>query len=300
MEDIMNMIKDINLEYVLGIIGLILTGCGIFYIIRPKLRYTIEVLPFVNPSKVDKTIKNKLKIIYDNQEVNDLSIAKVTILSKGTDACDFSAPIKIQFNSKILYAYPNKDLLTLGIAKEYVTSSKSIEFLPNYINTQDKIIFYVVLETPKKLEVKVTGRCKGCSDIEEIKSKKYLINIACFALGALLPLSMIMFANYHASKSEEKIEQLENFVRSKKQELYTRYSNDRKEFENRHNNISTVEDLLVAYELCFNKLNFYIDTAQNLLGKRTAYKPPRNQSISLVDENGKDIIDIKKSIQPPK
>lgn len=207
----------------------------------------------------------QLKIIYDNQEVNDLSVAKITILNKGTDACDFSAPIKIEFNSKVLYVYPNKDLLTLGISKEYDTSSKHIEFLPNYINKQDKITFYAVLETPDKLNIKVTGRCKGCSNIQEIKSKKYLINIVCFVFGALAPLSIMMLASHKASKAEEKVEQLENFVHSTKQELYVKFSNDRKEFENEHNNIKTVGDLLEAYELCFNKLNFYINTTQNLL-----------------------------------
>lgn len=215
MEDIIKMIQDINWEYVLGFIGVILTGCGFFYIIRPKLRYTIEVLPFVNPSKVDTLIKNKLKIIYDNQEVNDLSIAKVTILSKGTDACDFSAPIKIEFNSKVLYAYPNKDLLSLGIAKEYVTSSKHIEFLPNYINKEDKIIFYAVLETPKQLDVRVTGRCKGCSDIQEIKSKKYLIYIVCFVFGVLSAYLL----TYLTEKFEKVTSQLGNKITILEQEI---------------------------------------------------------------------------------
>lgn len=203
MEDIIKIFMNINWKYV---ISTLLALGGIFYIIRPKLRYTIEVLPFVNPSKVDTTIKNKLKIIYDNQEVNDLSIAKVTILSKGTDACDFSAPIKIQFNSKILYAYPNKDLLTLGIAKEYVTSSKIIEFLPNYINKKEKIIFYAVLETPKKLEVKVTGRCKGCSNIKKIRSYKYLVYFIIFALGFSFPLILSSYLEHQSKTIIEKLE----------------------------------------------------------------------------------------------
>ena len=75
----------------------------------------------------------------------------------------------------------------------------------------------------------------------------------------------MMLASHKASKAEEKVEQLENFVHSTKQELYVKFSNDRKEFENEHNNIKTVGDLLEAYELCFNKLNFYINTTQNLL-----------------------------------
>ena len=287
------MFENINWGYVIGIIGTIITCWGILR--RPKLGYTVEVLPFVNPRNVDKTIKNKLKIIYDNQEVNDLSVAKITILNKGKDACDFSAPIKIEFNSKVLYVYPNKDLLTLGISKKYVTSSKHIEFLPNYINKQDKIIFYAVLETPDKLDVKVTGRCKGCSDIQEIKSKKYLINMACFALGALAPLSIMMFASYQASKTEKNVEQLENFVHSKKQELYVKFSNDRKEFENRHDNIKSVGDLLEAYESCFNKLNFYINTTQNLLNGKTVYTPANAESGSLIDNDSVYIEGLKKT-----
>ena len=47
---------NINWEYAIGIVGVIATVWGILYIIKPNLKYTIEILPFVNPKDVDKNI----------------------------------------------------------------------------------------------------------------------------------------------------------------------------------------------------------------------------------------------------
>lgn len=159
-----------------------------YFLMLPKLKYTLEILPFVNPTDVEANIKSRLKILYDNKDVHRLSIAKITIYNKGKGIAEiFSQPIKILFNTKILAVYPNDDLYTLGIIeRDGITKNENfIEFLPKYINPNEKIDFNIVLETPDKLDIKVTGRCKGCSDIQEIKSKKYLIYIVYFAFGAL-------------------------------------------------------------------------------------------------------------------
>lgn len=204
MEDIIYKNLDVIITIVFGLLGIWAIW---YFLMLPKLKYTLEILPFVNPTDVEKKIKSRLKILYDNKEVHRLSIAKITIYNKGKGIAEiFSQPIKILFNTKILAAYPNEEVDTLGIIERDNITENVVEFLPKYINPNEKIVFNVVLETPDKLDVKVTGRCKGCSDIEEIKSKKYLINIACFAWGFSLPFIPSFYSEFQSKTIIEKLE----------------------------------------------------------------------------------------------
>ena len=217
MEDNVYINLDVIVTVVFGLLGIWAIW---YFLMLPKLKYTLEILPFVNPTDVEANIKSRLKILYDNKDVHRLSIAKITIYNEGKGIAEiFSQPIKILFNTKILAVYPNDDLYTLGIIeRDGITENENfIEFLPKYINPNEKIVFNIVLETPDKLDVKVTGRCKGCSDIQEIKSKKYLIKIIYFVLGALSAYIM----TFLIEKVEKVTTQLGNEITILEQRLST-------------------------------------------------------------------------------
>mgnify|MGYP002607158950 CR=1 FL=1 len=206
MEDIIYKNLDVIITIVFGLLGIWAIW---YFLMLPKLKYTLEILPFVNPTDVEKKIKSRLKILYDNKEVHRLSIAKITIYNKGKGIAEiFSQPIKILFNTKILAAYPNEEVYTSGIiAKNGITENENvIEFLPQYINPNEKIIFNAVLETPNKLDVRVTGRCKGCSNIKKIRSYKYLVYFIIFALGFSFPLILSSYLEHQSKTIIEKLE----------------------------------------------------------------------------------------------
>ena len=217
--------ENINWEYVIGILGFIATVWGIFYIIRPNLKYVIEILPFVTPTNVDKNIKSKLKITYNNQEVSQLSLARVTICNKGKAIAEnFSSPIIIKFSKKILYVVPNSEILTSGIVDEYEISNDRfrIEFIPQYINQGESIYFDVVLESAKDINVSVTGRCKGCSNVKKYRS----INLSYKATVILAILTGFFIAfckTYITRQYENKIMQVEQKISSLNEKIINQY-----------------------------------------------------------------------------
>ena len=203
------MLDNINWEYVIGIGGILATiftaGVGVrYFLLIPKLKYFIEILPFINPSNIDKKINGNLKIIYDNNEVKKLNVATVKIFNTGKNVAEnFSAPIKIDFNSKILSAYPNEEAYELGIISDYSISDNEIKFKPNFINSKEHVTFTVVVSELEESQIKVSGRCKGCSQIKKIKSRKYLQGIYGFILGACLPILFMCYVHYKSNSLEK-------------------------------------------------------------------------------------------------
>lgn len=216
---------NINWEYAIGIVGVIVTVWGILYIIKPNLKYTIEILPFVNPKDVDKNIKSKLKITYDNQEVSQLSLARINICNKGRAVAEnFSSPIVIKFSKKILYVVPNVEILKSGIVHEYTISNDRfrIEFTPQYINQGESIYFDAVLESAQDINVSVMGRCKGCSNIKKYKS----INLSYKATVILAILTGFFIAfckTYIKIQYENKIMQVEQKISTLNEKIINQY-----------------------------------------------------------------------------
>lgn len=254
--------ENINWEYVISILGLIITVLGLIYIKTPKLKYFVEILPFVSPSNVDKNIKNKLKITYNDQEVKQLDLARITIYNKGKAVAEnFSSPIAIKFNNKILYALPNEKNLTSGIINEYTIAKDNtkIEFMPKFINQGENLSFDIVLERIKDINIIVTGRCKGCSNIKEIKSKNISYKIVIF-LGIITGFSIAYCFNYYKFKHmNELLITQKNKLSENYQKFYNLIEKDEKNMKQIKQEIKTPLDIAEAYADCENSLNFYRD-----------------------------------------
>ena len=229
---------------------------GIWYfLLIPKLSYFINILPFINPSNVDKSIKNKLKIIYNNQEVEQLSLARVIICNEGRGVADnFSSPITIKFNKKILYVVPDKKILASGIVNEYVISkdSKKVEFTPQFINQGESISFDFVLESVKDIDIVVTGRCKACSSIKKVQGPKRnrITSIILLILSLFLTLTMVVFCAFSHKRIvaiQEELANNQKEIVASYHKLYSAFENDEKKMHEIANAVPScsVSDLAV-------------------------------------------------------
>lgn len=240
---------------------------GIWYfLLIPKLSYFINILPFINPSNVDKSIKNKLKIIYNNQEVEQLSLARVIICNEGRGVADnFSSPITIKFNKKILYVVPDKKILASGIVNEYVISkdSKKVEFTPQFINQGESISFDFVLESVKDIDIVVTGRCKACSSIKKVQgTKKHRITSTILSTVLTILIFVSFFLTGVAFSLKKDIEKGQIELIESYHKLFNIFENDDKKMHEIANNIKTYGDAVEAYVICEEKLRYYIDYAK--------------------------------------
>ena len=283
--------ENINWNYFIGIMGLLATilasGIGVWYfLLIPKLSYFINILPFINPSNVDKSIKNKLKIIYNNQEVEQLSLARVIICNEGKGVADnFSSPITIKFNKKILYVVPNEKVLVSGIIDEYTISrdNTKVEFKPNFINQGENIYFDFVLESTKDIDIEVTGRCKGCSAIKKVQGPKRnrITSIILLILSLFLTLTMVVFCAFSHKRIvaiQEELANNQKEIAASYHKLYNTFENDEKNIHEIANNIKTYGDIVEAYITCKSKLEFYINDAKRNLSEK----------IKAIEEDKKD------------
>lgn len=222
------------------------------FLLIPDLRYSIETQPFVITCGTNKAIKNKLKILYNNQNVEQISIATVTIKNNGWGiAKDFSSPVRFIFNSKILSAYPDSSNIQNGILSEYTISQdgKVLEFNPNYINQKESIIFKIVMETQHNFDINVTGRCNGCSTIKKQPQK-----MSSYALGALSGIILAIITCFFLKITINHISHNDIDVsNTEKTELYKN-----KIYKNK-------KDVLSAYLFCQYKLNYYLKATHEKL-----------------------------------
>lgn len=207
-----------------------------FYAI-PKLRYRVEILPFVVPLSSSSRINNKLKILYNDKEVNELSFVRITIYNKGKGvATSFASPIKIKCSNQILEAYPNKEALDNKLFPEYIISKdkKTVEFRPEYINQNESLCFYTIVDGAKNIDVSVIGRCKGCTQIKKTfdlpwkQLTKRILDLLTFLMIVFIVMKLFMVKNrvhdIETSLSEvnqslsEKVKELNNSTVSKSEE----------------------------------------------------------------------------------
>ena len=59
MEDIIYKNLDVIITIVFGLLGI---WASWYFLMLPKLKYNLEILPVVNPTDVEKKIKSRLKI----------------------------------------------------------------------------------------------------------------------------------------------------------------------------------------------------------------------------------------------
>lgn len=149
---------------------------GIWYfLLIPKLKYKTEIFPIIRPTI---SLDDKLKILFTNKPVNELSIVCISIYNAGLGTADnFTTPITICSNRQILEVQLNKDAITNKVIKKYKISKdeKSIDLNVGFINRNEEFTCYCLIEGTDNIDISVSGRCKGCSRIKPA----FIINWKC-------------------------------------------------------------------------------------------------------------------------
>lgn len=198
-----------------------------YFLAIPKLKYKVEILPYMVPRSENYDIISKLKIIYDGKIVNKLSFMSITIYNKGKGIADnFTTPIKIRCNAPIIEAYPDKETLECKIIKEYhiSESGNEIEFIPEYINQHEMITFYAIVDGAYDINIEVLGRCKGCSKINSMITihwktlEKYIRWLLIIAFIILIITGSHILKN-KVLKLEENLQNINNEISSRISEV---------------------------------------------------------------------------------
>lgn len=180
------------LSLIIQIISIIAGLWGIWYfLLIPKLRYKIDIIPVVRP-----TIPlNNLKILFTDKQVSELSIGCISIYNKGLGVADnFTTPITIYSNRKILEIQLDEESFNSKIINKQSISKdgKSVELDINFINNNDNIKYYFIIEGTDDIEISVSGRCKGCSKIKHAFTinRKYINKYLPWFFTALFLISI--------------------------------------------------------------------------------------------------------------
>lgn len=144
---------------------------GIWYFLFiPKLRYKVEIFPIIRPTLP----LDKLKILFTNKPIKELSIVCISIYNKGMGIADnFVTPITISSNKRILDLQLSKNAMEAKVVKKYkiLKDEKSIDLSMNFINRNEEFTCYCIIDGTDNIDISVSGRCKGCSEIKQ----KYMI-----------------------------------------------------------------------------------------------------------------------------
>lgn len=144
---------------------------GIWYFLFiPKLRYKVEIFPIIRPTLP----LDKLKILFTNKPIKELSIVCISIYNKGMGIADnFVTPITISSNKRILDLQLSKNAMEAKVVKKYkiLKDEKSIELSMGFINRNEEFTCYCIIDGTDNIDISVSGRCKGCSEIKQ----KYMI-----------------------------------------------------------------------------------------------------------------------------
>lgn len=144
---------------------------GIWYFLFiPKLRYKVEIFPIIRPTLP----LDKLKILFTNKPIKELSIVSISIYNKGMGIADnFVTPITISSNKRILDLQLSKNAIETKVVKKYkiLKDEKSIDLSIGFINRNEEFTCYCIIEGTDNIDISVSGRCKGCSEIKQ----KYMI-----------------------------------------------------------------------------------------------------------------------------
>lgn len=144
---------------------------GIWYFLFiPKLRYKVEIFPIIRPTLP----LDKLKILFTNKPIKELSIVCISIYNKGMGIADnFVTPITISSNKRILDLQLSKNAMEAKVVKKYkiLKDEKSIDLSMGFINRNEEFTCYCIIDGTDNIDISVSGRCKGCSEIKQ----KYMI-----------------------------------------------------------------------------------------------------------------------------
>lgn len=169
---------------------------------RRRLSYDI----LSNNSLVNSHIKeNKIKFLYDGNELDDLTLVVIKIINDGnTDITkdDFDKSIEIHFggHSEILSVeaiktYPNNLDLKFGSIADI------LDIEPMLLNKSEYFIFKLLLKGTLDENIKPNIRIKVISEITKVKKQMHIFqkmylyfNFVC--IGALGVTAFALFSNY--------------------------------------------------------------------------------------------------------
>ena len=162
---------DVYWNIGLNTVSIIAGIWGIWYFLFiPKLRYKVEIFPIIRPTLP----LDKLKILFTNKPIKELSIVCISIYNKGMGIADnFVTPITISSNKRILDLQLSKNAIETKVVKKYkiLKDEKSIDLSIGFINRNEEFTCYCIIEGTDNIDISVSGRCKGCSKIKQ----KYMI-----------------------------------------------------------------------------------------------------------------------------
>ena len=197
------MMDSIYCNIGLTIFSVVVGLWGIWYfLLIPKLKYKTEIFTLIRPTT---SLDDKLRILFTNKPVNELSIVCISIYNAGLGTADnFTTPITIHSNKQILDVQLNKDAINCKVIKRYKISKdkKSIDLYVGFINRSEEFTCYCVIEGTDDIDISVSGRCKGCSKIKPafMINWKYVNEFAPWLLMLLFSLSIVIGATLLKSR----------------------------------------------------------------------------------------------------
>ena len=217
---------DNYLSLIIQIISILASLWGIWYfLLIPKLRYKIDILPVIQ----QRFPLDNLKVLFANQPVSELSIVSIYIYNKGLGVADnFTRPITIHSNRRILEVQLNKDSINNNIIKKHSISKdgKKISLDVNFINNEDEIKCYCIIDGVNNIDISIAGRCKGCSKIKQ----GFMINLNTLNKIAdyVLLVSFLVFIVIGSSLIKNKIQMHEAKLKSLSQNINQQISEIKK------------------------------------------------------------------------
>lgn len=136
---------------------------------NPRKNLSYEVPVNYRLVNVDKSIKSRIKVLFDDVEVPEVSIIHVKIVNTGNTTIaekDYATPVEIRFgkNAKILQSTLS-DTFPKDIPAVITNEGDRLTFKPVMLNSEDFIVIKTYVTQVE--EIDVTGRIEGVRQISK-------------------------------------------------------------------------------------------------------------------------------------
>lgn len=189
----METLNNLNWNLIGGVLaGLsLLASIIIFLLQKNEKKLSFEVIAETSLLTTKEKIEGKLKILFNDQEVENVKFIEIKIINSGNigiPATDFERPIKIKFpeTSKILSCevvenYPD------SLNTKTLLNETGISIEPLLINSKDYFILKTIVSNIEREDFTIEARIKDVNEIKRLdESNQFLIWAS---LGLMLTLT---------------------------------------------------------------------------------------------------------------
>jgi hypothetical protein len=169
----MEILRDAGWQAIIGILGIVVAVVT-YFLSRSRKRLVYSIITETSLLSVNDEVKGKIKINYENKDIQNLSLVILRIENRGNvhiSSLDFEKPLSFSFSGSELLSAEVTSVSPKSLKPVVTTDPSNLTFAPLLLNKGDYIVVKLVFSTYTK-KVETDARIVGIKEVEKIEGER--------------------------------------------------------------------------------------------------------------------------------